>query len=134
MPIAVWDTRYETGLDIIDAQHQALFGALNALAESFKAGNSNAKVEEVLDFLVDYSLDHFGTEEGLMWDADYSGLRAHRAQHAVFIERTRDLRDRLAQGERISIEVAMFLSTWLKDHIADVDFQMVRFLNSQREG
>jgi hemerythrin len=42
--IAIWNNRYVTGIEVIDAQHQSLFAAVNEVAESFKSGTSHERV------------------------------------------------------------------------------------------
>ena len=55
MTIATWDPRFATGIPLIDDQHRALFVAINALAESFRAGHASTQVKESLDFLAHYT-------------------------------------------------------------------------------
>ena len=56
MALMLWNSRFETGIGIIDTQHKALFKAVNDLADSFKAGTSKTQVKECLDFLGDTAL------------------------------------------------------------------------------
>jgi hemerythrin len=132
MPSITWSSQFETGIGIIDAQHQALFNAVNELADAFKAGRSGEQVKSSLDFLINYTAVHFHTEEGFMWDMDYPGLAAHVAEHAELTRKALDLRARLEEGERVSVEVALFIASWWKHHIKEADMGYVAFMKKDK--
>ncbi len=127
MPIAIWSSRFETGIPIIDRQHQALFDAVNRLADSFKDGTSSAQVKASLDFLVTYTAEHFQTEERHMKEIGYPKLTSHMAEHAQLLARAQDLQAKLATGKPVTMEVTTFLADWLKHHINEVDMGYVEF-------
>ncbi len=133
MPIAIWGPRFETGIDLIDAQHKSLFEAVNALVESFQAGKAKAQVKESLDFLVGYALEHFQTEERFMRAADYPKLAEHLVEHARLLEQVRDLQMDLADGKAMTMDITIFLVDWLKVHIHESDMAYVYFLKDQHQ-
>jgi hemerythrin len=132
MPIAIWNSRFETGIDLIDAQHKSLFAAVNQLVDSFQEGKARAQVKESLDFLVDYALEHFQTEERFMRAADYPGLAEHMTEHARLLEQVRDLQMDLLDGKAATMDVTIFLVDWLKVHIHESDMAWVYFMKDQR--
>lgn len=127
MAIAIWNSRYETGLPVIDAQHKALFDAVNKLADSFKAGNSAAQIKASMDFLVKYTLEHFRTEEKHMQDIGYPKLTSHMAEHRQLVQKAQALQAKLEEGKPVTMEVTTFLADWLKHHINEVDMGYVTF-------
>ena len=131
MAIANWSSRYETGIGSIDSQHQALFQALNKLADSFKAGTPKEQVKDSLDFLVKYTAEHFQTEERYMRDMDYPGLGPHVALHAELMEKAHALQAKHLQGTPTTMEVTIFLADWLKHHINAVDMEYVAFARAK---
>ncbi len=133
MVIAPWNSRFETGIDLIDAQHQSLFEALNRLAEAFKAGNAKQQVKACLVFLVGYTQEHFQTEEQFMREMDYPGLAEHRGEHARLMEQVRDLQMAFEEGQPVAMDVAIFLADWLKVHIHESDLAYVRFMKEPRQ-
>ena len=133
MIIAPWSSRFETGIDLIDAQHQSLFEAINKLADSFRAGNSKSQVKASLDFLVDYTMEHFQSEERFMRDMNYPRLAEHMGQHAQLMEQVRDLQMDLMDGKPVIMEVTIFLAEWLKAHIHDSDMAYVYFMKEQHQ-
>jgi hemerythrin len=96
MALMVWNSRFETGIGIIDTQHKALFAAVNKLADSFKSGTSKTEVKACLDFLVKYTVDHFSTEEKIMRDMGYPKLTSHVVEHTQLVEKAKDLQTKLA--------------------------------------
>ena len=130
MAIAVWSSRFETGIEIIDAQHKSLFDAVNKLADSFKAGTSKAQVKDSLDFLVKYTLEHFQTEERVMKEMNYPKLTSHIAEHTQLIDKAKGLQVKLAEGKPVTMDVSTFLADWLKHHINEVDMGYVEFKRS----
>lgn len=131
MVIAHWSSRYETGIGIIDTQHQSLFEALNQLGEAFKAGTAAAQVKQTLDFLVQYTLEHFQAEEAYMRELGYPGLKSHMALHADLMVQARALQAQLETGQTLSLAVAIFLADWLRHHIDQEDMAYVTFVKKQ---
>jgi hemerythrin len=131
MAIALWNSRFETGIDLIDAQHQSLFEAVNKLADAFKAGSAKNQVKECLDFLVGYTVEHFQCEERFMREMGYPRLAEHMGEHARLMEQVRDLQMDLLEGRPVLMEVTIILADWLKVHIHDSDMAYVRFMKAQ---
>ena len=127
MTVAIWNSRFETGIDLVDAQHKALFAAVNRLAEALGKPNPGEAVKESLDFLVKYTAEHFGTEEKIMKDMGYPKLTSHIAEHAQLIDKAKALQAKLAEGKPVTMEVTTFLADWLKHHINEVDMGYVEF-------
>jgi hemerythrin len=131
MAIAIWSSRFETGIPIIDTQHKALFEAVNKLADSFKNGTASAQVKASMDFLVKYTVEHFQTEEKYMREIDYPKLTSHMAEHAQLVAKAQALQAKLAEGKPVAVEVTTFLADWLKHHINEVDMDYVEFLKAK---
>ena len=131
MAVANWSSRFETGIGIIDSQHQSLFEALNKLADSFKDGTSRPQADDSLKFLLKYAQEHFTTEERFMREAGFPGLVPHMALHAELMDKANELQARLAAGQANTLDVTIFMADWLTHHISDVDMEYVRFVRNQ---
>ncbi len=116
----VWTRELDTNIEVIDKQHRRIVDYINALDDAI-AGGDRARVRQVLDQLVDYTLSHFAFEESLMEDAGYRFLNAHRRVHEVFTKRVADYQQRFADGEDIAPELQKTLQTWLINHIQNDD-------------
>ena len=133
MPAAQWNSRFETGISLIDAQHQSLFEAVNRLATALGSDSVGEGVKESLDFLAQYTLDHFQMEEHFMREMAYPGLVPHVAEHARLINRVQVLQARLAEGQPITRDVTTFYASWLKHHICGTDMAYVRFMKGSQQ-
>jgi hemerythrin-like metal-binding protein len=131
MAIANWSSRFETGIVIIDAQHKALFGAINKLSDSFKNGTSGNQSKESLDFLAKYTVEHFQTEEKFMKEIAYPTLISHMAEHLQLVKKVEAIQAKLIEGKTVTMEVTIFISDWLKLHINENDMDYVRFWKSK---
>ncbi len=134
MPAATWNSQLETGIDLIDAQHKALFEAINQFAVAVEGGRTEQGIAESLDFLATYTLDHFEAEERFMENMGFPGLAPHRAEHQRLLIRVRVLQGRLAQHIPVAREVAALLAGWLKHHISEMDMAYVAFTKERARG
>ena len=133
MTVAIWNSRFETGIDLVDSQHKSLFEAVNRLAASLGSETKGEGVKESLDFLAQYTLDHFRMEEHFMGEMAYPGLAAHRTEHARLMNRVQVLQARLAQGQPMTRDVATFYAGWLKHHICGTDMAYVQFMKGKSQ-
>lgn len=116
----IWQDSLNTGIDIIDSQHQRIVEMINNLQVAQNAG-SRAATAEVIDEMVDYTLSHFAFEEELMEEAGYPFCAAHKRVHEVFARRVSELRMRFQAGEDVVDELRNMLSRWLFNHIRSDD-------------
>lgn len=120
MALLIWQDDLNTGIDVIDAQHQRIVEMINRLHVTNKNMERMA-VAEVVDELVDYTLSHFAFEEELMEEAGYPFSAAHKRVHEVFSKRVGEYRLRFEAGEDIVDELRSLLSRWLFNHIRSDD-------------
>lgn len=134
--IVPWNPSFETGIAIIDQQHQQLVGLINDLAHEYVYTSEANEIERVLEALIDYADYHFETEEAiwaeiLAGDAWYEG---HLNTHNGFIDKARAMQAKLQTGDRRALidELLSFLTGWLAHHILyeDKRFSLV-FLQLQ---
>jgi hemerythrin len=127
-----WTEDLATGIAKIDAQHRDLYRHVAALHESMRTGRVE-QVEETLEFLQRYALEHFSTEEQEMAASGYPGLAEHRRLHQRFVEDF--LRQKAALGAHTTasavVELSQWLTDWLRDHVRRVDGDMARHLRLQ---
>ena len=120
MGLLIWQEGLNTGIDIIDSQHQRIVEMINHLHVAEKSG-SRAAITEVIDEMVDYTLSHFAFEEELMEEAGYPFSAAHKRVHEVFTKRVSEYRLRFEAGEDIVDDLRSMLSRWLFNHIRNDD-------------
>ena len=109
----------------IDDHHDEIFRLDNSLDMAI-AHNSSEKVEEILQFLERYVVEHFNEEEELMAKNDYDGLDHHQKEHAFFKRRASEIRLLFDQNRHLThvvFKIRHFIDT-LIDHIIEIDSQM----------
>jgi hemerythrin len=119
MPI-IWDSKLDTGIEVIDSQHRRIVDYINDL-EIAKMRNDKRMVTDVIEQLIDYTQSHFGFEEEMLQESGYKFLKPHKKVHELFIKRVTEFTMRAAKGEEIADELHSMLSKWLLNHIANED-------------
>ena len=122
-----WDDDLSVGIQEIDEQHKILVGLINRIYNEAFIKHDNSIANEVLAELVLYTLIHFSVEESLFRIFNYPKYEEHKAQHAELTKQVMAMKDRIAQGEQINIDLINFLKNWLKKHILQEDKKYSRF-------
>src|SRR5512140_1911067 len=115
-----WSSDLNTGIDVIDKQHQRIVDYLNELSEANDHGDLKA-TNHVIFELVDYTLTHFAFEEELQERANYPFLKAHKRVHEIFTKRVAEFQKRAEAGENVAPELLSMLKIWLVNHIKGDD-------------
>ncbi len=134
-----WTEDLAVGIEKIDEQHKELFEKINDLVSAVKQSVCKYKIGDVIRFLEDYAVFHFGEEEKYMQQFGYPGYQAHKIQHEKFIENFNELKKELPKLEGgknpgsydLSIETNQVVVDWILDHIAKVDKQLGEFLKDK---
>lgn len=129
-----WSDRYAIGIPEIDGQHRELFEAINRLLTACSQGSGKNVLPEIFDFLGNYVVDHFATEERYMEKYGYPALPQHRAIHQNFVHTFLGFRKQAeaeGPGLQLVVRVNQVLVDWLKNHILHVDQEMGKFLRGK---
>jgi len=128
-----WNTRYDTGIEIIDEQHQELFQLVYRLRQLVQAAAERSVVESLLEDLVACTERHFAAEETLMSRYGYPDLEEHAAEHASMLASLQDLLAKFQESHQaMAMLVPTFMEGWLRHHISDGDFGFMTFLKARR--
>lgn len=136
-----WTRDLNTGIDVVDQQHQRIVDYINQLEHAIKQRNQNV-VGQVLGELVDYTLSHFAFEESLQEQVGYKFAKPHKAVHNIFATRVAKYQERHNAGEDIAEQLHGMLATWLVHHIkrddmayvAEVKASMNSIVQDKKEG
>lgn len=119
-----WTSDLNTGIDVIDKQHQQIVNYINDL-EDANLKQDKAGVEKVLYELVDYTMSHFAFEESLQEEAGYKFCKPHKKIHDLFVRRVNGYVERFKLGDDVISEVHNMLVYWLIHHIKQDDADYV---------
>jgi len=115
-----WSSDLDTGIEVIDKQHQRIVDYLNELNDANDNGDLQA-TNHVLNELVDYTVTHFAFEEELQEKAGYPFIKAHKRVHEIFVKRVAEFQERAAAGQNVAPELLSMLKIWLVNHIKGDD-------------
>jgi diguanylate cyclase (GGDEF)-like protein/hemerythrin-like metal-binding protein/PAS domain S-box-containing protein len=133
-----WNTKFETGIAIVDEQHHRLVDLLNKLVSRLAYEADSQELNQVFEELNDYTLMHFKTEEGV-WKKylpeDELSIE-HEMTHRDFVTEVgilRGKRDFLA-SEKVIEEIVLFLTHWLAFHILEADKHLAKIVLFLQQG
>ena len=130
--LATWNSRYNTGIQAIDDQHQELFRLVDLLRRMVQEGSPRPEIEGVLAELLACTQRHFATEEAFMARTSYPDFNQHLAEHASMLASLHELLAKFRESqEAMALMVPTFMEGWLKHHISDGDFGFVSYLKAR---
>jgi hemerythrin len=132
IPIFQWREEYNTHIAEMDEHHRALFKTANKLYDEIHSGRNQAVLEDTLNFLFQYTEEHFTQEEKLMEDYDFPECEAHIKHHMRLIQEVQVLKRKYAAGEkRVDMSIINFLKDWILNHILTEDRKYGPYLNEK---
>ena len=129
-----WDKSLSIGVEEIDRQHQELIEKLDAVTEAVEKNQGEGTIAQTLDFLLDYAVEHFSTEEKFMIKHDYPDLEFQKRQHREFKEAVNQMIEDFeldCASKDIADHIRDFLFIWLKKHIREVDLPLAQFVKEK---
>ncbi len=116
----VWNERNNLGIPIIDEQHRGIVATINSLHYFIQEGHGRDALKPTLNILKQYTSIHFKTEEALIKNAGFAGMKEHVSLHKELTRRTGEIaREAISYGEpEIALE---FLREWWLGHINKED-------------
>lgn len=132
MDLITWNEALSVNIKEINDQHKKLINMINDLNSAMGSGKGKEIMGNVLTGLVDYTKNHFATEEGLMQKYLYPGYLTHKAEHDKLTQQVLDIVTKFKEGKSIvTVEVMNFLKNWLSNHIQAVDKKYTSHLNAK---
>lgn len=122
MPLIQWNDDLQLGIESVDNQHKKLVALVNTLDEAKKSGKGSRVMGELLQNLINYTVEHFEFEESLMKASSYPDLELHCVQHKQLVDKVLHFQHQFVDGrQRITKDVMQFLRYWLESHILKED-------------
>ncbi len=122
MATATFNDVDSLGIALIDEQHRRFYEILGRLVAARGSGQGRQAVLLVLDDMVSYADEHFGTEESLMLEYGYPDYAAHRQLHAGFVRKIMTTHQDYRRGvDGIDDALIAYLANWFTTHIRNED-------------
>lgn len=127
-----WTDDLSVGVDLFDKDHKELIALANRLHDSITVGAQQNVLAPILKELVNYTIYHFGHEEGMMLQYAYPDYKKHKIEHDALIEKVQDYNDQVLSGKTsISLSLIGFLKDWLINHIMITDMKYKDFFKNK---
>ena len=130
--VIAWSEDYELGNDFVDSQHKRLFELVNNIGKTCNEGGDVNTLCETLDFLLQYTVQHFNDEEALQLECNFPEYEYHKKLHREFetavIEKVSEFKEK-GSTEDLLDTVNMFIIEWLVNHILKEDMKIGAYLN-----
>jgi len=126
-----WSNSYMIDIPLIDQQHMELLANTNKLSALVRE-EKHEGMSDILNFLEEYAITHFKTEEELMTEFRYPFLNEHIKEHNRFIEYFTFLRQEIESKQHdklyLMLKIDVFLVDWLLNHTTGTDKHFGTFL------
>lgn len=138
MSLFNWDQNFETGIGVVDEQHQYLVGFINHYGNLLS--ENTISIDDINIALLDltrYAEFHFKEEESLMRDCGIHQLHIeeHVKEHRVFMQDIYSMQAFILEEDQVSARQLLdFLIHWLAYHILGIDQNMARQMTAIEEG
>ena len=130
----IWSDEWSLGNETIDDQHKILLNILNDIEKG------DILLENLLIRLVEYTTEHFGDEEQLMYKNNYpeNFLNPHKREHKKFKEALLELtfatikaleQESNTKLKKLKGNLTKFCFIWFEQHFLGTDKTFVNYLN-----
>jgi len=122
-----WSNEFEIGVKRIDFEHQIFAELINILADKIDAGEDKLSQARTLREIIKYADFHFTSEENIMEESNYPGIKEHIVLHRAL---QRGLSDRvmaMVGDETTAEEILCFLTAWFVDHTQHEDTRIALY-------
>ncbi len=120
----VWTSNLSIGVKLIDDQHKVWFEKANSLFEAGKEQRAKDYINTMLNFLDEYTKQHFKDEEAYMEKIRYPDIAVQKRAHANFVKELAKLKsDYNESGGNILVilNANKMVIDWLTNHIKTMD-------------
>ncbi|HQA59880.1 MAG: bacteriohemerythrin [Tepidanaerobacteraceae bacterium] len=128
-----WTPDLSVGVKHIDDQHKIWFQKANELFEAGRQQRAKEYVNTMIDFLDEYTKQHFRDEEAYMEKIGYPEIDAQKKAHASFIKDLAKLKEDFNKSGGnilVIINANKIVIDWLSNHIRKMDKKIGEYVRS----
>jgi len=132
MALISWDQNIILNVEEMDIEHKQLFVLVNNLRQAMVSPVGKIGVNRALKELVEFTREHFATEERLMTAHGYPNYEQHKREHEALLQDVDQLLQRYHDGDAlIPFAIELDLEAWAYKHIDGCDRDLAVYLNEQ---
>ncbi|MEL7601539.1 MAG: hemerythrin family protein [Bacillota bacterium] len=124
----IWKDKYAVGVPVIDGQHKELFRRVTDFVTTLRSDGDWAtkeqSVNDTLNFMKAYVVEHFRDEEAYQREIGYPGFEAHRKIHADMVHYVGEVAEQYGKSsekEQLMQQFGGKLLAWLINHVTAED-------------
>jgi len=129
--VIAWSEDYELGNSFVDSQHKRLFELVGNIGKYCHDGSDINTLSETLDFLLQYTAQHFHDEEAMQIKYNFPEYEYHKKLHEEFEatvgEKVSEFK-KIGSTKNLSDTVNEFVITWLVNHILKEDMKIGAYI------
>jgi hemerythrin len=130
----LWRDKYELGVPVIDDQHKELFKRVESFLQVLRSADpweeKTPKIDETLEFMKKYVVEHFHDEEEYQRSIGYPGYEGHKQIHNDMVDYVQEVSRQYEQSnnnEQLMQQLGGRLLAWLINHVAAEDQRIANY-------
>ncbi|NLK97658.1 hemerythrin family protein [Defluviitalea saccharophila] len=134
----LWKDTYELGVPQIDAQHKELFRRVEAFLQVLRSKDTwedkLPKINETLEFMKGYVVEHFRDEEEYQKKINYPEYEAHKQIHSNMVGYVLEVSKQFEESnndENLMQQFGGKLLAWLINHVAAEDQRIADYATKE---
>ena len=136
----LWKDRYKLGVPRIDEQHKELFRRVGLFLQVLRSAvcwdEKLQQINEMLEFMKGYVVEHFHDEEEYQLSINYPGHEIHKQIHSDMVNYVQDVSRQFEQSddnEELMQQFGGRLLAWLINHVAAEDQRIADYVRKRDE-
>ena len=137
----VWSSKFEIGDQKIDDQHKGLVATMNSLLHALQTGGHRTEAQGTLSHLLEYTVEHFASEEELQRKINYPDYARHKKIHDDFKETAvalagqaeKELKEKGKLSIALIAKVHDGIGDWVVSHILGEDLKLVPYIQKHKQ-
>ena len=133
MSSIIWNKmKHDVKVKLLNEQHRKLFDTLKELYNAMEDKSDKAALLRIINNLSLYIKEHLDAEEALLEKYNYRELEEQREQHKLFVDKIEEFKKDFENNKfMLYFDMAIFLKSWIANHIEEIDKKYSDFLNSK---
>ncbi len=134
----LWKDKYELGVPTVDAQHKELFKRVDLFMQTLRSNldwdDKVERVNETLEFIKGYVVEHFKDEEAYQQQIGYPEYSAHQKIHSdmvLYVLQVSEQYENSGFSEQLMQQFGGKLLAWLINHVAAEDQRIAAYVKEK---